>query len=459
MLPLVLKYLIGYIGISLVIIVHEIGHIVIAKLCGITVEVFSFGIGPRVWGKMAGRTEIRISLLPFGGYCRMKGNDDLNRALETKSKDFSNAEADSLFAVHPFKRFLTYMAGPFFNFLFASLLYATIASFPTTVISTPPVVVTVDDYPTIFKESSSNASLYGIQSGDLVRSFDGKEIGDYQELEDLLAGAKKGMHQFLLVRNGNAITIDAQANGEGRWGIANSIAPVVGQVRHGSEEEKAGLMKGDVIVSCNGKTITNNYDLLVALGKERKVTLSVLRHAEKMDISFVAASKEDGSGNFQFSLETGHKTQKGNRFSLIEGAKTSCRLFGQTLGTLWNVITGKTSDVRQEVTGTGRAALLIGDIATLGLEYDWKSGIRSLCYLLGIVSISLAVGNLLPLPAFDGGQILVSLFECVTGKRISPRSYWVLQLVGTCIVILILLLLTYVDLRHLYLVKVKHSFT
>jgi len=452
---LLLKYLIGYIGIGIIVILHEFGHFIAAHLCGISVEVFSFGFGPRVWGKQFGRTEFRLSLIPFGGYCKMKGSDDLERALDTQSKSFSNTEAGSLFSVEPSKRLVTYSAGPLGNLLIASLIYAVLASLPVQVISTPARIVTVDDYPSIFHASDSSASRYGLESGDLVLSFDGIAITDYQQLENLLSDADSASHRFVVLREGIEINIEAKSNNEGRWGIANSMEPVVGQVRKESPEEKAGLKLGDRILSCNGRTVQNNYDLLEALGNRRETQMTVLHGGQEQAISFTATSKEDGSGNFQFSLMTGHATSQGKPFSLIKGMSTAFTLLRQTVATLWAVVTGHTQDVRQELTGTGRAALMIGDITTLGLENNAKSGLRSLWYLLGIVSVSIAVGNLIPLPAFDGGQMLIALLEMVSHKRLSPRAYWVLQLIGMASVIIIFLLLSYVDFKHLYLVKFK----
>ncbi|MFA7167293.1 MAG: RIP metalloprotease RseP [Sphaerochaetaceae bacterium] len=455
---LLLKYLIGYIGIGVVVIVHELGHFFVARLCGISVEVFSFGFGPKLWGRQSGHTEFRLSLIPFGGYCRMKGSDDLQRALETKSKTFVQTEAGSLFSVSPFRRLLTYGAGPLANFLLASLVYAVLASVPTQVLSTPAVIVTVNDYPTIFQDSDSNAALYGLKSGDLVLSFDQQPIADYQQLEGLLASASKDLHRFVVKRNESEVTVEARSDENGRWGVANSLEPIVGHVRSESAEELAGLQAGDRILSCNDRKVENNYDLLVALGKERDVTMIVVRAEKEQRISFTAASKEDGSGSFRFSLAEGRKTIPGERFSLLKGAATSFSLLRQTAATLWAVIRGYSADVRQELTGTGRAALMIGDIATLGMESDAESGLRGLWYLLGIVSVSIAVGNLIPLPAFDGGQMIIAVAEMASRRRLTPRTYWILQLVGMASVILIFLLMSYVDFKHLYLVKLKPMF-
>ncbi|MFA7113781.1 MAG: site-2 protease family protein, partial [Sphaerochaeta sp.] len=154
---LLVKYLIGLMGITIVVVIHEIGHLAAAKIHGIEVEVFSFGLGPKLLGKLYKGTEYRISMFPMGGYCRLKGSDDLSQALIGGQRTFTHTEEGSLFSVHPSKRVVTYLAGPLANLLFAILLYASLATLPMQVVSTPSIVATVDDYPTLFADASSPA--------------------------------------------------------------------------------------------------------------------------------------------------------------------------------------------------------------------------------------------------------------------------------------------------------------
>ncbi|MEA4860860.1 MAG: site-2 protease family protein, partial [Sphaerochaeta sp.] len=157
---------------------------------------------------------------------------------------------------------------------------------------------------------------------------------------------------------------------------------------------------------------------------------------------------EQGNGEWNFSIQTESREVEVPPFSLKHGWDTSVKMARDTVTSLILLIQGKNTDVRQEFTGMARAALMIGDITTLGLESNMGSGLRALFYLLGVVSISLAVANLLPLPAFDGGQMLIACTEWVTGKRIRPRTYWILQLVGIFSVVCIFLFLGYADMLH-----------
>lgn len=117
--------------------------------------------------------------------------------------------------------------------------------------------------------------------------------------------------------------------------------------------------------------------------------------------------------------------------------------------TLFSIVTGRRRDVRQELTGMGRAALMIGTITVEGLQQHADVGLKGFWYLMAIVSLSLAISNLIPLPAFDGSQIVMALWEQFSGGRVSPRVWWGTQLAGWLMVGTIMLVMTLLDLRHM----------
>ena len=122
-----IKILIGILMLGLVIIVHEFGHFVAARLFGVTVETFSVGWGPVLLRKKRGDTEYRLSLLPLGGYCGMKGEHAFSEAIE-KNLDAIPREEGSFYGIHPVKRMLVAFAGPFFNLLFAAVALALVSA-------------------------------------------------------------------------------------------------------------------------------------------------------------------------------------------------------------------------------------------------------------------------------------------------------------------------------------------
>ena len=121
---------VGLIAIGIMLFIHELGHFAVARLFDVDVEVLSFGIGPKLIAYQGKRTEYRISLIPFGGYCRMQGSLDLTKALQDNARTLDKAEAGSYFSASPIKRFLIYLAGPLTNFILAVLLLSAASMIP-----------------------------------------------------------------------------------------------------------------------------------------------------------------------------------------------------------------------------------------------------------------------------------------------------------------------------------------
>jgi regulator of sigma E protease len=457
LLPLLLKYLIGLIGISLVVLIHETGHLVLAKLCNIDIEVFSVGIGPKVLSTMVGETELRLSLLPIGGYCRLKGSDDLSRAIRYKSRSFNHVEDGSYFGAHPFARIATYFGGVIFNVLFAILLYALLATLPLPILSTEARVAPTNSYPALFGENESPSHEGGIRKGDVVVALSGSAIYDWEELEARLA-ASDGQEVFTVLRDGLELNLPVQAeirdDGSARWGLTVIQDAVVGSIRPSSAEERSGLKRGDQIVAVNDLPVANHLDLISGLPTTGgAVTLQVIRDDQLFSVTFYPEVDDASRPVYQFSLQSALRKGSGHRFSLLLGIRQSLRIGRLTLKSLSSITEGNVREIHETVTGITRSALIIGDIASLGFEQNPVGGLHALLYLMGIVSISLAIMNLFPLPAFDGGQIVMAAYEWISGRPIKPRVYLTMQVIGLVMIILFFIFLGFSDL--LYVIGLK----
>ena len=456
---ILMKYLIGLVGITVVVVIHEIGHLLAARANGIEVEVFSFGLGPKLWGKRVKGTEFRISLFPLGGYCRLKGSDDLSQALIHGTRTFTHTEEGSLFGVHPFKRALTYLSGPVANILFSLFIFALLASLPHQLISTEARIATTNDYPLLFPNALSPAYDAGLRSGDLVTRLGSTPIEDWEQLEALLLASNDGKETFTVLRDGKSLGVDVQAvQEEGtpfRFGLTPLQDTVIGSVRPATAEAGAGLRPSDHIIRVDGQLVANHLDLHSRLiGKTDKISLTVLRNGQEHYVSFIPARDETGNPVFGFSLQARTKDVPAQPFRLADGWETTTRITTQILSALKSLLQrGQAEESTPEFTGMARSALLIGDITALGFEQNTQSGLHALLYLMGIVSISLALANSIPLPAFDGGQIIIALAEWMTKRQIRPKTYYVLQLIGIACVLLIFLLLTLTDIRHFLLIR------
>ncbi len=196
---MVLSIILGIIGLGIVIFVHETGHFLAAKLSGITVEAFSIG-----WGKVLFRwkrreTEYRISLLPIGGYCKMKGGDLVQKAWEEKKETIPQEEG-SFYTASPLKRIFVSFSGPGFNLVFAFLVFSLIWGIGFTTQSYSNRIVLVSDY-------GEPGAVYpvdrgGFRTGDKIIEIDGTPIRNYSEIKEAVAISPGEELSVLVERNG-----------------------------------------------------------------------------------------------------------------------------------------------------------------------------------------------------------------------------------------------------------------
>ena len=428
--------LIGFLGISVMIMVHEFGHMMAARAAGINVEVLSFGFGPAIYRFNGKETQYVIRAIPFGGSCKMSGGDDIQNAISQKKKRIETYEDGSIWSVSPLKRIFAYAAGPLANILFAFLCYALLMTIPTSVATYPPKVVLSSDYPTLFKVESTAASEAGMKTGDTILSIEGKEVSNYTEIQKILAEYKDNEDVTIVTKRGSFVLHPKN----GVFGFVPFQEPVVGHVDSGTPEKHAGLKSGDVITAINGKLVNNMMDLLEASYDSDQISMTVLRKGKPVNLVF----ENPGTGlNFTLREQT-VRIPGMNFFKALWASGRACfSNFRQSIVSLLNVIRGK-SDAGETLGGTLAASQSIGMLTTSGFAHGFNSGIRIVLFLLASVSISLAVANLLPIPALDGGLILVSLAELVTGRTFHPRVYVTLQIAGTVMIIAALIALSFV---------------
>ncbi len=454
-LSTILKYAIGILGVGIIVLLHEVGHFIAARIFNIDVEIFSIGFGPKMISKQKGKTEFRISWILFGGYCRMKGADDLTRALDHDIHKFNHVESGSLFSVHPFAKFLTYLAGPITNFLLTILLCTLLFTTPHQQISIETVVSPTSNYPILFDNATSPASNI-ITQGDKILQLNNEEILDWAEFKEKLSKNEDQVINLLIERNNELLTIDIIGektdNDTYRYGLTYIIDTKISLVRLFSPEYRAGLKKGDVIIGVNEQKVLNNLDLLSYFKQIKKgnINLKVERNNKLLDISYTPERNKDGSIKNNFSLTAPEKTIEGLPLDVAfhNGYYMATKLFSDTIMSIKGLISRNSNDIRTVFTGPMRASLMIGNITVLGFENNVSSGLRAFLYLLAIVSISLTIANIIPIPAFDGGQMLIALFETITKKRLSPKNYWRSQIFGLVCVLILFSFMYFVDIKY-----------
>jgi len=449
-----LDILIGLIGLGIVILVHEFGHFVAAKASGIDVEVFSVGWGKKLFSFPFKGTEYRLSLFPLGGYCRMKGEEQLRHAIENDESQIVR-EKGSLFAAHPAKRLVTYLAGPVSNLLFSVVVLSIVWFVGFTFQSYSSRIAVLSDYPALAGNRSYPAAAAGLRSGDVVTAIDGHAIRSFQDIEKMVA-PNPGKHLTFAVKRGDqSLTIPVtpmldRSTGAALVGISPWIDPVVGSVRRDSSAGMAGIEPGDRIVMAGGHEIHNTLDLMSLLRSDpQKLPITYLRNGKRYDATLILSVPDKGvpSTGISFKAVTFHSPAVGFVGAIDHGVRETANtlaLTAKSIGLLFKGI-----NLGQAVSGPIRITYYVGEIAQAGFKVGIGEGIASLFRFLCILSVALFFMNLLPIPALDGGFIVLSLIELISGKSIRPRIFYRYQMVGFILIFGLIILTTFNDVSFL----------
>ena len=411
-----LYLLIGLIGTGIVIFIHELGHYTAARMCHVSVEILSFGFGPTLFSHMGKNTEFRISAIPFGGYCRLGGAEDLSVALANNDRRIKLAEEGSLFAINPFKKLFIYLSGPLTNLILAYLLFLIVALIPVERVSNPALVTPISEYSTLFDVEIEQREL---KKGDEVLYADGRKIKDYEELSQYLSSREGKSVEAVVLRDGEEVTITLRptlVNESYSYGITNIIAPVIGL----SQDER--INSGDRIVECNGVKIENNLDLLSIEAEVYHFTL-VDEDGNEKEVTLSSSSFP-----FAFKSDTRISREGENPFSYSFN-KTKTFLI-RTTKAIMKLMTLQFREALNEISGPFSSASNMGRISLLAFKTSSSSGVRTSFYLLAIVSISICIGNLIPIPNFDGGQMLICIAEIIYRRPLRPKAYLILHALG-----------------------------
>jgi regulator of sigma E protease len=358
-----MKWLYGILCLFFLVLFHEIGHFIFAKICGVKVESFSIGFGPVLLHKNIKGTDWRLSLIPLGGYCGMKGEQEFKTALE-ENLDEIKAEPDSLYGVHPLKRALIAFAGPFFNFIFAFIAFSLISGIGYTYYSYSNKIILADE---LYENSSSAAKTAGLLTGDIITEVDNKKITDFSDL-----------------------------------------------IRE------------------------------VSLKPDQNIKVKVLRNEQSIEfVIHTDMDKDDGTGKIGVAADTSNlleKTVKANNIleAFANGIKDTFDVIYTTFKSIGILFKGV--KIQNAVSGPARITDMLGATVQNGFSAGAKVGIISVLNIMALISVSLFIMNLLPVPVLDGSIILFALIEAVFRKKIKPKIQYILQFVGLGIIAILFII-------------------
>jgi regulator of sigma E protease len=404
--------LIGLLVLGVIILIHEWGHFIVARLCGVRVDVFSIGFGPRLFGIKRGDTDWRVSALPLGGYVRMAGQD----ITDIDSGDAKPTGApDELLSKTRWQRALISFAGPAVNLIFPVLLfgfYFVIAGEPYPAYLDKPVVVLG------MPAEQANPSS-GLQPGDKILAIDNIKNPTWRDAYHSLDSLPPGGTLKVQAEN-NGVTRQVnlsakKAMDEYPFGFPPVPAKVL-QVIPGKPAAIAGVKEGDVIRSFNGQKIDYWDQFVYAIHKSegKPSQIEVSRNGQTVPLSVTPKIGAAQSGDKVYQIGIGQDVEIAHRSlglvaSFKEGFAQTGAIVSETIGVVGKLISGRVSvkDL-QSVVGISRAA---GEAVSLGPS--------ATIIFMALISINLGILNLLPIPILDGGHILLLSLEGIRRRDFS----------------------------------------
>lgn len=446
---MLLNIIIGIFGLGIVVFFHEGGHFLAAKLFGIKVETFSIGWGKKLFSFRYGETEYRISMLPMGGFCKMKGEETLEENASEEDRE------GSLSAAPPWKKAIIYFAGPFMNLVFSVVALSIIWMGGMTVISPENRIILASEYSATGQTYAADRA--GLKTGDFIVSVNGTEVTNFQELrEKVSTKAKKNIH-LGIIRDGKETELTMapeldKSTGAGKIGVYPWIDPVIETVKEGSSAYIAGLQAGDTLTSVNGNRITNHMDLVsVLLTKPAKLALTYSRDGREYSTNMILDYGENGITDPGIAFRMNRYTTPGLGFfgAIQKGATESFRNLYNSAASLKLLFSGV--DLNQAVSGPIRITYMMGEITSQGFSESFSAGVVNFLNFLSLINIALFVMNMLPIPALDGGQILFCIMEMIRGKRFRSGIAVKYQIIGFSILISLMIMTVFNDL--IFLIK------
>jgi regulator of sigma E protease len=401
--------------IGVMVVVHEFGHFVVAKLCGVRVEAFSFGFGPRLFGYKYGDTDYKVCLLPLGGFVKMTG-EAAEQNLETPGADTAELADDpgNLLAHPRWQRMLIGFAGPFANFVLAFVLMVFYFHFINEVPSVEVKTTTIE-----WVIPGSAAAQAGLETGDVVLHFDTADKPDWEMIGERLALNANQVVPITVERGGETLNfslrVPAAAKSDDFDFSDAGILPeyvsspiAVHEVIPGTPAEQAGIRAGDAIQSVDGHAFhfVLTLQAYMKAGQGKPMSVVLLRNGVTLPPVVATPAKADSVWRLGFvaaAIPLRYEPLPLNKAVAKSTAFCSDRSF-LIVDVLGRLFTRKVSV--NQLQGPVGIARMAGDAAE---TKDWVSKFG----LAAAISLNLGIINLLPFPILDGGMILFLLIESV----------------------------------------------
>ena len=425
--------------ITIIVFIHELGHFSFARLFGVRVLDFSIGFGKSIksW-ETKSKTIFNLRLLPFGGYVKMNGEEILEKS----------QSSDSYSSKKYYQKLLITLGGPIFNFILAIAIFFIINLFGTYKV----IPIVGDTLP------NSIANEKGIEKGDLISKIDNAEVFSFSDVQLALSKrlGESGDLEIEIIRNEkpfkfyipikNWLSSEEPSNLLYELGIFPPLEPIIGFVKEVSPAAAGGIKLGDKVLEIEGKPVVYWGDIRQEINKSkgREISVKILRENIIKNL-LIKPNLSENTFNWQIginsSFELSKKARVLEKFSVKDSIKNS---ISQTYKVIENSISFIGKIILGQVSAKNLGGpVMIGQYAGESVIYG---GLYSFFYLVALISISLGIVNLFPLPVLDGGQALILTIEKIMGRDLPEGILDFFYRLGTAFLIFLFVFVFFNDI-------------
>lgn len=443
---------------TVLVFVHEMGHYLVARWCGVRVETFSIGFGPEIFGwNDRKRTRWKIAALPFGGYVKFFGDLNAASAPDGSLIDQLTPEERKIAFHHKglLQRIAIVTAGPLANILYAIVVLSVVFTVYGQRV-TPPEIGRV------IEESAAEAA--GFRRGDVILAIDGRTISRFEEVieaallnpgRQLTFRVRRGDQELTLEVTPETVTtaeLDGIEREVGELGLLPASQAIVGEVLPDGAAAAAGFQKGDRIIAVDGQRVAHFQDLqdIVRESDGGQLSVTIERGGEVRHIAvtprYQSLTLGDGTSVERWLLGIQNAPRPLVRYAphraVVESIRTSTDMVVRTVDYLGEMVSGDRGT--EDLGGPLRIAHASGQAVRVGIE--------QLIMLSVLLSLNLGLINLLPIPVLDGGHLLLYACEAVRGRPLTERMQEYAFRFGLAMILTLAVFVTWNDLVQLKVV-------
>jgi regulator of sigma E protease len=421
---------------GIVVFVHEYGHYIVARWCGIRSEVFSVGFGPVIWSRTDKRGTLwQVAALPLGGYVKFLGDTDAaSRADPEALSRLSGDERDHSFhGASVGRRMLTVLAGPFFNFFLSIAVFAGLIMWQG--VATPqPTIGAIEPLPAVEQP---------LRPGDRVLAVNGEPIEDFAGIYRQAAAMNAPAPMtFTVERAGEQLELE----------VPYALPPLVHGAEPLSPASRAGLRQGDVIVEVDGAPIVafNELREAVLASEGQALPIAVWRDGTTFETTITPTERDtdDGEGGFERRVMIG----VAGASLYLPATETPMPWTALALGVerTVDVIVMSLTGLKHIITGALGAENLQGPLGIAQISGETAAqGLTNFITLIAIISTAIGLLNLFPIPVLDGGHFVAFLIEAARGRPPSDKAMQVAMTIGLGLILFLMVFATYNDIMRL----------